>query len=75
MSVIEEKVVNQLSFILDLWTVTYNVEDQKYIAKTDSMVVLNSEQIEKIRRMGLFIFTVQKFDDTLIVRFSSGGCQ
>lgn len=73
MSVIEEKVVNQLQFILDLWTVTYNVADEKYVAKTNSMVVLNSEQIEKIRRMGLFIFTVQKIDDTLIVRFSSGG--
>ena len=73
MSVIEEKVVNQLQFILDLWTVTYNVEDEKYVAKTNSMVVLNSEQIENIRRMGLFIFSIQKFDDTLIVRFSSGG--
>lgn len=73
MSVIEEKVVNQLQFILDLWTITYNVEDEKYVAKTNSMVVLNSEQIEDIRCMGLFIFTVQKIDDTLIVRFSSGG--
>ena len=49
------------------------MEDEKYVAKTNSMVVLNSEQIESIRRMGLFIFTVQKIDDTLIVRFSSGG--
>lgn len=73
MSVAEEKVVNQLQFILDLWKVTYNVADQKYIAKTNSMAVLNSDQIEEIRRMNLFIFSVQKSDDTLIVRFSSGG--
>jgi len=72
-SVIEEKVVNQLQFILDLWTVTYNVADEKYVAKTNSMVVLNSDQIEEVRRMGLFIFSVQKYEDTLIVRFSSGG--
>ncbi len=73
MSAIEEKVVNQLSSILELWSVTYNVEDEKYIAKTNSMVVLDAEQIEWIREMHLYIFSVQKFDDTLIVRFSSGG--
>lgn len=73
MSVVEEKVVNQLQFILDLWTVTYNVADEKYVAKTNSMVVLNSDQIEEIRRMSLSIFSVQKIEDTLIVRFSSGG--
>lgn len=74
MSVIEEKVVNQLSEILDLWKVTYNVEDEKYIAKTNSLVILNSEQIEWIGHMGLSIFSIQKYEDTLTVKFSSGGC-
>jgi len=74
MSAVEEKVVNQLCEILDLWDVTYNVADEKYVAKTNSLVVLNPEQIEWIAHMGLSIFSIQKYDETLIVRFSSGGC-
>lgn len=73
MSVVEERVVKEIQSILDLWIVTYNVADEKYIAKTNSMVVLNSEQIERIGDMRLYIFSVQKYDDTLIIRFSSGG--
>ncbi len=74
MSKIEEKVVDQIQCILELWRVTYNVEDEKYIAKTNSMVVLNPEQIEWISKLGLSIFSVQKYEDTLTVIFSSGGC-
>jgi len=75
LSVIEEKVVNQLSNILELWRVTYNVEDEKYIAKTRSFIILDSEQLEWIGQMGLSIFSIQKDEDTLTVRFASrGGC-
>lgn len=73
MSVIEEKVVKQLLSILDLWSVTYNVEDEKYIAKTNSFVILNCEQIEWINQMGLSIFSIQKYEDTLTVKFVSSG--
>lgn len=73
LSVVEEKVVNQLSDILELWNVTYNVVDEKYIAKTKTFVILNSEQLEWIGQMGLSIFSIQKYDDTLTVRFVSGG--
>ena len=72
---IEEKIVNQLSSILELWNVTYNADDEKYFAKTNSSVVLSSEQIEWIGKMGLYIFSIQKYDDTLTVKFiSAGGC-
>ena len=74
MSAIEEKVVKQLEQILGLWNVTFNVEEEKYIAKTNSLVVLNPEQLEWISQMGLSIFSVQKYEDTLTVKFSSGGC-
>ena len=74
MSKVEEKVVDQLQCILDLWRVTYNVEDEKYIAKTNSLAVLNSEHIEYIRKLGLSIFSVQKTEHSIIVRFSDGGC-
>lgn len=75
MSVIEEKVVSQLSEILELWSVTYNVEDEKYIAKTNSLIVLNSEQLEWIGHMGLSIFSIQKYDETITIKFASyGGC-
>ena len=73
MSVIEEKVVNQLQHILEFWTVTYNVADEKYIAKTNSFIVLNSEQLEWIRYMGLTVFSIQKYDDVLTVKFVSYG--
>ena len=74
MSKVEEKVVDQLQCILDLWRVTYNVEEEKYIAKTNSFVVLNSEQIEWIGKLGLSIFSIQKYEDVLTVKFSDGGC-
>lgn len=73
MSVFEEKVVNHLSEILELWNVTYNVQDEKYVAKTNSLVILNSEQLEWINCMGLSVFSIQHFDNTLTVKFVSYG--
>jgi len=70
---IEERIVANIESILDLWDITYDKSDEKYIAKTNSNVILNSEQIEWIGKIGLSIFSVQKYDETLIVRFSSGG--
>jgi len=75
LSLVEEKVVTQISDILELWNVTYNVEDEKYVAKTNSLVILNSEQLEWIKCMGLSIFSIQHFENTLTVKFAScGGC-
>ena len=70
---IEEKVVNQLREILASWYVTYNVADEKYVAKTDVSVVLDSEQIEWIGHMGLSIFSIQKYENTLTIQFVSAG--
>ncbi len=69
-----EEIILNLQSILDLWDVTYDGMDEKYIAKISSSVVLNSEQIEWIAKMGLHIFTVQKYEDVLIVKFSAGVC-
>jgi len=73
MSAIEERVVNQLQKVMELWNITYNVEEEKYIAKTNSMVVLDAEQIDWVRYMGLQIFSIQKYNDTLTIKFSAGG--
>jgi len=73
LSAVEERIVKQIQSILESWHVTYNVADEKYVAKADVCVVLDSEQIEWIGNMGLRIFSVQKYGDTIIVRFSSGG--
>lgn len=70
---IEEKVVMQLRELLDLWHVTYNVEEEKYVAKTNSFVVLTAEQIEWIGQLGLTIFSIQKYVNTLVVKFVSVG--
>lgn len=70
---IEEKVVNQLREILESWYVTYNVEDEKYVAKTDVCVVLDSEKLEWINQMGLSIFSILKYEKTLTIRFVSTG--
>lgn len=68
-----EEEIAYVESILDLWDITYDKSDEKYIAKTNSNVVLDSEQIEQMGKLELTIFTVQKFDETLVVRFSSGG--
>ena len=70
---IHEKTTDQLQTILEMWIVTYDEHDEKYIAENNSYVVLNSEQLEWIHQMGLTIFSIQKFDEKLIVRFSTGG--
>ena len=70
---IEEKTTDQLQTILEMWIVTYDAHDEKYIAETNSYVVLNSEQLEWIHQMGLTVFSIQKIDEKLIIRFSTGG--
>lgn len=70
---IEEKVVMYLREFLDLWDVTYNVEEQKYVVKTNSFISLTAEQIEHIDKMGLTIFSIQKYVNTLVVKFVSAG--
>jgi len=73
MSAVEERVVNQIQEVMQLWTITYNVEEEKYVARTNSMVVLDAEQLEWMRYMGLHIFSIQKYNDTLTIKFTSGG--
>jgi len=70
---INDDIVTKIQETLDLWDISYDPDDEKYIAKTNSFVVLNPEQIEWLRQFGLHIFSVQKFDQTLTVKFSSGG--
>ena len=69
----EQKVADQLQTILEMWVVTYDRHDEKYLAETTSYVILDSEQLEWIRLMGLTVFSIQKFDKKLSIRFSSGG--
>lgn len=73
MTMIEDQTLSQMQSILELWDVTYDSDDEKYIARTNSFVILDPEQIEWIGKMGLYIFSVQKFGGTLSVKFSSGG--
>ena len=70
---IVEKTIDQLQTILEMWVVTYDRLDEKYIAETNSYVILNSEQLEWIHQMGLTVFSIQKLDEKLTVRFSTGG--
>ena len=69
----EQKVIDQLQTILEMWVVTYDRHDEKYLAETRSLAVLDSEQLEWIHKMGLTVFSIQKFDEKLTVRFSTGG--
>jgi len=70
---IHQKTIDQLQTILETWVVTYDRHDEKYLAETTSLVILNSEQLEWIHQMGLSIFSIQKFEEKLTIRFSSGG--
>jgi len=70
---IEQQIADQLQSILEMWVVTYDRDDEKYLAETTSYVILNSEQLEWIHQMGLTVFSIQKFDEKLTVRFSTGG--
>jgi len=72
---IENEIVSKIVDVLDMWNITYDADDEKYIAKTNSYVVLNPEQIEWMRQLGLYIFSVQRFEETLTVKFSAGGWQ
>ncbi len=68
-----QKTIDQLQTILEMWVVTYDRHDEKYLAETTGYVVLNSEQLEWIHQMGLTIFSIQKFEKKLTIRFSTGG--
>ena len=68
-----QKTIDQLQTILEMWVVTYDRHDEKYLAETSSLVILDSEQLEWIHQMGLTVFSIQKFDKKLTVRFSTGG--
>ena len=70
---LEQKTIDQLQTILEMWVVTYDRHDEKYIAETTGYVILDSEQLEWIHKMGLTIFSIQKFEKKLTVRFSSSG--
>jgi len=70
---IHEKITDQLQSILEMWVVTYDAHDEKYIAETTSYVVLNPEQLEWIHQIGLTVFSIQQYDKKLTVRFSTGG--
>lgn len=65
-----DKITASIQLVLDLWDVSYDYSDEKYVAKIDSNAVLNVEQIEQIQKLGFGIFSINKYDDTLIVRFS-----
>ena len=64
-----QKTIDQLQSILEMWVVTYDRHDEKYLAETSSLAILDSEQLEWIQKMGLSIFSIQKFDKKIIVRF------
>jgi len=68
-----QKIIDQLQTILEMWVVTYDRHDEKYLAETSSLAILDSEQLEWIHKMGLTVFSIQKFNEKLIVRFSTGG--
>lgn len=70
---LQENITSNLQTILDLWDVTYDKEDDKYVAKIRSFAVLSSEQIGYANNIGLKIFSIQKYNETLIIRFSAGG--
>lgn len=70
---IHQKTADQLQTILEMWVITYDRHDEKYLAETTSYVILNSEQLEWIHQMGLTVFSIQKFDKKLSIRFSTGG--
>ena len=68
-----QKTIDQLQTILEMWVVTYDRHDEKYLAETTYDVFLDSEHLEWIHKMRLTVFSIQKFDKKLSVRFSTGG--
>ncbi len=70
---VHQSTTDQLQAILETWVVTFDRHDEKYLAETTFYVILDSEQLERIHQMGLTVFSIQKFDKKLTVRFSTGG--
>jgi hypothetical protein len=70
----EQKTVEVIQGMLEIWDVSYNESEAKYIAVTNSYFPLSPDVIEQISHLGLTIFSVRKHEDSIIVKFSSGGC-
>ncbi len=69
MNPIFEETTYQLQQVLDLFDVKYDEEDEKYVAITSVATVVDPEKIESIMRLDLMIYSIQKFDDTMTIRF------
>ena len=64
-----------LESILDLWSVVYDQEDEKFVIEATNRVVLNNEQLEWINKLDLKIFSVAIYDNILTIRLIEGtGC-
>jgi len=63
-----------LESILDIWSVTYDGIDEKFVIEATNRVVLNNEQIEWINKLDLRIFSVAINDNIITIRLIEGGC-
>ena len=70
---IHQKITDHIQCILEMWVVTYDRYNEKYLAETTSYLTLDSNQLERIHEMGLTIFSIHNSDKKLIVEFSTGG--
>lgn len=71
---IQEQVAATIQDLLEMWDVHYDESEEKYIAVTNSYYPLSPDVIEQISHLGLTIFSVRKQEESIIVKFSSGGC-
>lgn len=70
---IHQKIADHIQGILEMWVVTYDRCSEKYLAEITSYAELTTEQLARIHELGLTIFSIQKYDKKLTIRFSSGG--
>ena len=64
-----------LESILDLWSVLYDEDDEKFVIEGTNRLVLSNEQIEWINKLDLKIFSVALSDNILTIRLIDGhGC-
>ena len=69
---IEHKVVESIQDILDVWDVRYDESESKYIASTNSNHPISPEALERMRYLGLNVFSIRNDFGKIIVKFSSG---